>query len=219
MSIAVKICGVTRSTDVEAAIEAGADAIGVVFDHGPRKLDFDAARELLEVTKGVHVERVAVLGALPAAARMRAAELGFDLAQVVLGADEGPSSAPLPLLPAFFDHEGLVAEVEAFRRAHPRGELRQGTLAGMVNVDGPGGGGTGRQADWSRARRLAESGPLMLSGGLTADNLGAALDRVPARAVDVCSGVEASPGIKSARRMQAFVDALRQWETEAPEVA
>jgi phosphoribosylanthranilate isomerase len=69
-------------------------------------------------------------------------------------------------------------------------------------------GGTGQLADWSRAARLAAARPIVLAGGLTPENVGAAIRQVRPWAVDVSSGVEDRPGIKNAARMAAFLAAV-----------
>jgi phosphoribosylanthranilate isomerase len=76
-------------------------------------------------------------------------------------------------------------------------------------------GGTGRTIDWSRARAIAARERLVLAGGLTAENVGRAIADVCPYGVDVSSGVEATPGIKSAERMRAFVEAVRQSHSTA----
>lgn len=219
MRIGVKICGLTRPADVEAAIQAGADAIGVVFDRGPCRVSESTARELLAAARGALVERVAVVGSAPPEARQRTFDLGFDLVQAV--AAEPLWSAPMspPLLPAFFDGPDLLRRVAAWRDRRAASPARAGRLLGTLNVDGMGGGGTGRRADWTRARAVAEAGPVTLSGGLTVANLEAALRAVGPWAVDVSSGVEAAPGIKDRARMSAFVREVRRLEEVLAEAA
>jgi phosphoribosylanthranilate isomerase len=70
-------------------------------------------------------------------------------------------------------------------------------------------GGTGRTVDWEVAARIAIKRPTMLSGGLTADNVGEAIRKVDPWYVDVSSGVEATPGVKDERKLRAFVEAVR----------
>jgi len=70
-------------------------------------------------------------------------------------------------------------------------------------------GGTGRTIDWARARGVAATRPVILAGGLTAENVGGAIDAVSPLGVDVSSGVEQSPGLKDARKLAAFVAAVR----------
>ncbi len=211
MRIAVKICGFTRPADVAAAVEAGVDAVGFVFDHGPRCLSPEAAPALLELLSGTDVQSVAVTGAMASDRRDLIAELGFDLVQVLA---EGPAPGG-PYLPVFFDDAQLEARFSAWRARTALPEARLGRLLGTVNVDGAGGGGTGTRADWSRARRIAEQMPLTLSGGLGPDNLEAAVRAVRPWAVDVCSAVESAPGVKDPARMRALLAEVRRLEREA----
>lgn len=218
MRIAVKICGLTRPEHVTAAIEAGADALGLVFDRGPCRLDLHQARTVLAAAEGAAVERVAVVGTLDRGTRAEIGALGFDLLQVDAEALRiGPEAQPL--LPAFFDDEDLVDRVRRYRAAFRAQPAQPGSLVGTVNVDGRGGGGTGTRADWDRASLLAREGPLTLSGGLRVENLAEALRTVRPHAVDVSSGVEASPGIKDPNLMRRFVAEVRLWEADWGEEA
>ncbi|MEL6186708.1 MAG: phosphoribosylanthranilate isomerase [Myxococcota bacterium] len=218
MRVGVKICGLTQVQDVEAAVEAGVDAIGFVFDRGPCRLELEAAPELMAPARGTGVSMVAVVGELPLEARLSIGKLGFDLLQVVDGAAPRVPAEP-PHLVAFFDDDQLVGRVARFRAEHPSGEALPGSLLGTVNVDGHGGGGTGVRADWTRAQAVAKSGPITLSGGLRTDNLEHALRTVRPHAVDVSSGVERAPGRKDPARMQAFVAEVRRVEALIAEAA
>lgn len=219
MRIAVKVCGLTRPEDVEAAIEAGVDAIGMVFDRGPKKLTSAAAKKLLAVASGSAVERVAVVGTAGIDERQRIGDLGFDLVQAVASQELSQSPGRVPLLPTFFDGVDLLERLERWLPTFSAPPLRAGSLRGTLNVDGPGGGGTGAKASWSRARAMAERVPLTLSGGLRKENLQDALERVRPYAVDVCSGVEVAPGVKDAQRMRAFVAEVRRVEVLLSEAA
>lgn len=213
MGITVKICGLTRPQDVEAAIEAGADVLGFVFDRGPCFVSDTQAKELLSVAAQAARPRVciAVVGELPAAAIARIAGLGFSAVQAVEPAYDAAAHAGADyVVPAFFDSPTLAERVRTFRAAHaPLYSEYQAPLRGCVNVDGSGGGGTGTRADWGVAAELAAEGPLMLAGGLNADNVAGAIAQVRPLAVDVSSGVEASPGVKDPARLFAFVEAAK----------
>jgi len=87
-------------------------------------------------------------------------------------------------------------------------------LRGLCNIDGAGGGGRGRAADPHRAASAARRWPLMLSGGLRADNVRDALRAVRPAAVDVSSYTDDPPGTKSRDRIARFVDAVRSAEHE-----
>ena len=222
----IKICGLTRVADVEAAAAAGADMLGFVFDRGPCKIDPALGAELLSCARasGAGTCCVAVVGTLAGPQLQAIRTLGFDAVQMRASAYRPEDDNHPWALPAFFDDGGLVERVEAFRRQHrprfdhldPLDGLDQGErtssvdgLRGLINVDGRGGGGTGTLADWQAARALADSGPLMLAGGLTADNVADAIAQVQPDAVDVSSGVEQDPGRKDTARIRAFVAAVR----------
>ncbi|MEM6931719.1 MAG: hypothetical protein AAF602_32610, partial [Myxococcota bacterium] len=98
---------------------------------------------------------------------------------------------PIPMLPAFRDGPGLVP---------PEGEWL---------LDSAAGGGSGQRADAERARALARHGRMWLAGGLTPDNVTAAIHTIRPRGVDVSSGVEARPGRKDPAAVRAFVAAAR----------
>ena len=215
MRIAVKICGLTRAPDVRAAIDAGADAIGIVFDRGPRKVGFSTAVELLAEAQGASIERVAVVGTAGAEERASIAALGFDLIQAVATPERGSHSNDL--IPVFFDSDDLEERVSRWRETQyskdqPDCALQAGSLRGTINIDGAGGGGTGTRADWTRVTRVGRAGAITLSGGLKADNLEQALRMVRPHAVDVSSGVEVSAGRKDAQKMLAFVQEVRRLE-------
>ncbi|MBX2810252.1 MAG: phosphoribosylanthranilate isomerase [Myxococcales bacterium] len=218
MRIAVKVCGLTRPADVQAAIAAGVDAIGVVFDRGTCRVSESEARILLDKAQEADIERVAVVGEadVPTCRRIRA--LGFDFVQAV--ASEALETAGLRyIVPAFFDSLDVESRVQAWRLANPSTRSSSGSLQGAINVDGAGGGGTGAKADWFRVARIARGGAVILSGGLRVENLAEAVRLVQPHAVDVSSGVEEAPGIKSHRRMHAFVQAVRNLESTLGESA
>lgn len=202
----MKICGVTRLQDLQAAVAAGADALGFVFT--PR------SRRLLE----------------PAAAARLVAEVPAFVSRVGLFMDQDREEVervlervPLSLLQfhgredaAFCRQFGLpymkafgMASAQAPRRGMDR-ELaaaeREYADAAALLLDSHGAGeagGTGRSFDWAAVPRLSR--PLVLAGGLTPDNVREAVRAVRPWAVDVSSGVEDAPGIKSAQKMQAFI--------------
>lgn len=214
----VKLCGLTRADDVVDAIEAGADMLGFVFDHGPCRISLAEAGALLRTARGgAHdVCCVAVVGQLSLETLAAIRALGFDALQMEASAYAPAHDGAPWSLPAFFDDGRLAERVPPFRQAHAP---RFSTLAdaqddprsaprGLINVDGRG-GGSGTRSDWQAAAALARTGPLMLAGGLTPDNVQHAIEVVAPAAVDVSSGIEATPGRKERARMHAFVAAVR----------
>lgn len=199
----VKVCGVTRPADAELAVDLGASAIGVVAWRGsPRVVALDQARDIARALPPF-VVLVGVFVNAPADEVRRWCEQ-VPLAAVQLHGDEGPSlaaSLPRPVIkavrltPATVDvvAEAWPGEVTLLIDAHDRARR----------------GGTGRVADWALAARLARRRRSILAGGLTAGNVAEAIRSVQPWALDVASGVEASPGIKDAGRMRAFFEAVR----------
>jgi phosphoribosylanthranilate isomerase len=211
----IKICGITTAEDALAVARAGADAIGVNFYPGsPRRVTLRQARAILEVVPP-GVVKVGVFVDVEAAAVCRACdELGLDLLQ--LHGDEPPARlAELggrPVMKAFrLGPAGLKPVAEYLRQCRSLGCLPELIL---LDAQVPGAyGGTGQVADWAAARHYpSEIGkpPMVLAGGLRADNVAAAIRATGAAAVDTASGVEASPGRKDLAAVAAFVRAARE---------
>jgi phosphoribosylanthranilate isomerase len=210
----VKVCGITRIEDARAAAAAGADAVGLNFYAGSKRcLDAAGAAAIrAELPSGVLPVGVFV-NADAAEICRRFDELRLGLIQ--LHGDEPPEYlAQLggrPVMRAFrMSLEGWPPIVRYLD------ECRQlGALPRLVLIDAfhPGQyGGTGQTADWSRLapwRSHLAGLPLVLAGGLTPENVAAAIEAVQPSAVDTASGVEQSPGIKDAARLTAFVQHAR----------
>jgi phosphoribosylanthranilate isomerase len=208
--VEVKFCGLTRPSDARAAAELGARYVGVIFAGGPRTLNPARAGEVLDGA-GDEVERVGVFGKSDAssiAAVVREARL--DIVQ--LHAD--PTVADVRAV-----RESVGARVWAVVRVD--GELALGELediweasdALVLDSKVMGAlGGTGVSFDWSAAERVARvhAAALVVAGGLTATNVGQAIEALSPDIVDVSSGVETSPGIKDHARMAEFMDAVRR---------
>lgn len=192
MSLWVKICGLTSPEAVEAAVGAGADAIGFVFAPSKRQVSPERARELsAQVPK--HVTRVAVM--------QHPTQAHFD-AVVNLFAPEVVQTDAEDLRTLRVPSELSVTPV--VRAGH---EVPQ-PLPVRLLFEGPI-SGTGEVADWTRAAELARATQLILAGGLHAENVAAAIARVRPFGVDVSSGVERSAGIKDVEKIYAFVRAAR----------
>jgi phosphoribosylanthranilate isomerase len=200
--VRVKICGITRLEDALLAVELGADAIGfVLWERSPRHIYIEDAAAISRQLPAF-VTRVGVAVNLPpdrAAESMRTAQL--DVLQ--LHGDEAVepyADVPGRLLKAM--PLASDAEVETARALPPH-------VTVLVDAaDREKRGGTGQRADWIRAARLARERPIVLAGGLTADNVREAVACVRPWAIDVSSGVEDAPGVKSARRMEELFGAL-----------
>lgn len=199
----VKICGLTRSADVDAAVASGADAIGFVFHPASaRAVTVEQARALRQrlpafvSAVGLFVDAPAdTVGAI-------AAEVGLDLLQ--FHGEEAPEFC------AGFGRRWIKAV-----RMRPEVDLTaaQERYAGsgglLLDTYEPGrAGGTGRTFDWSRIPAEIGRGAI-LAGGLTADNVAAAIRRVRPFAVDVSGGVEAERGIKDPLKLNAFMQGVQ----------
>lgn len=201
----IKICGLTREADVDAAVEAGADAIGFVFyPPSPRH---------------VTPERAAVLARrIPPFVSVVGLFVNATADEIVRTLDQ----VPINLL----QFHGEEPETDCCRwqvpylraaRVRPELDLLQyaasfaSARALLLDAFVEGYGGGGKTFDWTLIPPALPL-PLILSGGLTPENVGAAVRQVQPLAVDVSSGVEAGKGIKDHARMRAFVAAVRAAE-------
>ncbi len=205
--VRTKFCGITRAEDARFAAEIGVDALGFVFT--PK------SRRFME----------------PGAAARIMRELAPFVTTVALFMDDEPAwirqvvSMTRPQLLQFHGNENLadctghgvpylkavpmatITDVASYAAGFP------GAAGFLLDAHASGEpGGRGARFDWSKRPRL--DCPLILAGGLDADNVGEAIRRMQPFAVDVSSGIESAPGIKDATRMQAFIDAVRSNEHE-----
>jgi phosphoribosylanthranilate isomerase len=199
----IKICGLTRESDVDDAVEAGADAIGFVFyDRSPRHVAIDRAAELARTLPPFVTPVGLFVNAAPdEVARAVAAIPGLVLQ---FHGDETPADcrrAGRPYLRALRVAPGtdLLDSAQQFPDA-------QGLLLD-AHVEGYGGGG--KVFDWSLVPRDLPC-RVVLSGGLHAANVTDGILRLRPWAVDVSSGVESAKGIKDAEAMRRFCDAVRE---------
>jgi phosphoribosylanthranilate isomerase len=203
MKTRIKICGLTRAEDIDAAVAAGADAIGFVFyPPSPRYLSPQQAAELARRIPPF-VDTVGLfVNATPAEVQAACAAVPLNLLQ--FHGDEEASYCrqfSRPWLRAARVRPGL--DLVEFARSIPDA---RGLLLDAF-VDGYGGGG--HVFDWTLIPPDLP-GFLVLSGGLNAGNVGDAIRRVRPAAVDVSSGVETSKGIKDHQKIAAFVAAVRK---------
>jgi phosphoribosylanthranilate isomerase len=194
----VKICGITRLEDAEAAVAAGAGAIGFVFwPKSPRFIDPHRARAIaamlppLVTAVGVFVNQpLDYVNGVASLVRLGAAQLHGD------ETPEFAARVSAPVMKAVSPGDGNVG-------AWP---LRVRLL---LDVHDPvARGGTGRTVDWSRAADIASQREVVLAGGLTPDNVAEAIARVRPYGIDVSSGVERAPGIKDHGRLRALFEAV-----------
>ncbi|MCU0959291.1 MAG: phosphoribosylanthranilate isomerase [Pirellulaceae bacterium] len=219
----VKICGITTQSDAQAAVAAGADAIGVNFcTASPRYVPVAGAAAIVGAVPS-HVQRVGVFVNAPVRVMVDAArQLTLDYIQ--LHGDEPPDTvaalAPCPVVRAFRwrgDHAAVCDYLLACREA---GQLPAAILLDAYAADQY--GGTGQTVNWEQVRSLQEhlgalplgALPVVLAGGLCPENVAAAIRQAGPAAVDVASGVESSPGCKDPDRMRRFVERARHaWQS------
>lgn len=204
----IKICGLTREADVDAAVAAGADAIGLVlYERSPRAIPLERAVALARRLPPF-VTPVALLVNAPPEAVAAAGE-ALPGALLQFHGDETPADCRLagrPYLRAARMAPGF--DLLDFTLQYPDA---QGVLLD-AHVEGYGGGG--KAFDWSLIPQ-GVSRPVVLSGGLHAENVIEGILRVRPWAVDVSSGVESAKGIKDAEAIRRFCDAVREADARA----
>ncbi|MBX3397035.1 MAG: phosphoribosylanthranilate isomerase [Phycisphaerae bacterium] len=207
----IKVCGITTPRDARLAAEAGADAIGLVFARSPRRVSLEQAAAIVEDLPP-HVLAVGVFVNEPAASVIRIAE-ALGLGEVQLHGDEPPQSVGEL-------RRWRVVKSLRVRDAASLDPVMRYADAGAVAVlldafSDRAAGGTGLLFDWELLARARESGavghnvPLIVAGGLTPTNVAECIGILRPWGVDVSSGVEDAPGVKSADKIARFVAAVR----------
>ena len=192
----VKICGTTTEEDALLAVAMGADAVGFIFAPSPRQVSPDRVRDIVRrlppevLTVGVFrdesPERVVKI--------VQAAGLGG--AQL-----HGHETAEQ----ARWVRERVPFVIQAFPAGDPALERATDYHVDAVMIDSPHGGGSGKVFDWSLAEGAPDGARLILAGGLNADNVAGAIERVRPWGVDAATHLEVEPGRKDARKVRAFV--------------
>lgn len=214
--IRVKICGLREVSHALAAVEAGADLIGLVFAPSWRRVGLAEAQEIAHAVRkrSPSTEVVGVFVNAPLADVDRIAA-SCPLDRLQLSGDEPPGYAlrlERPVIKAF--HGRDVGRVH--RDVQTWAEVLSGKdFLPLLDSRTPGGyGGTGVVFDWELARLVARSFSVILAGGLTPENVGRAVELVSPWGVDVSSGVEID-GVKSPARIRAFIEAARDADVRA----
>jgi phosphoribosylanthranilate isomerase len=195
----IKFCGMTREADLASAAALGVDAVGfVLYPKSPRCVARDRLAPLV---------RAVPPKVLPVAVLVRPTEddIGFVL-------DSGVRALQVH---GVGSQELLTTVVPTWIGARLDGDGISPAVPEMVTIvldahDPERHGGTGRTIDWERAARIAVRRRVLLAGGLNPANVVQAIRQVRPFGVDVASGIEDQPGIKSTARMQAFVTAVRE---------
>lgn len=198
----VKICGITREQDLDAAVAAGADALGFVFyPPSPRFLAKQRAAELVRRLPPFVTSVGLFVDPEPEFVRATLATVALDLLQ--FQGDESPDFCEQfgrPYLKVARMRPGLDLVEFARAFASARGLLLDAYVEGY--------GGCGQVFDWSLVSGQLPL-PVLLAGGLTAENVGGAIRQLRPWAVDVSSGVESAKGIKDAAKIAAFIAAVK----------
>ena len=207
----VKICGLTNLPDAELAVELGAWALGLIFYPGsPRRCSLAEAQRITRaLRRKAELCGVFVNASLDEVAGV-SEELGLTMLQ--LHGDEGPSfcaeaarrSGARVVKAAQIADAGDVRDLERFHVDFHLLDARPS----QTQPQSPR-GGTGETFDWSLARAHRSDVPLIVSGGLSAENVGEAIAVTRPYAVDTASGTEAAPGRKDEAKLRAFLQAAR----------
>lgn len=195
----VKICGITRAEDALEAVRQGADAIGLVFyTNSPRNVTLEQAAEIVSKVPAFVTVVGLFVDAEPAFIQEVLSTVKLDLLQ--FHGDETPSACrqySRPYMKAIRVKNGTNLVQYADDYADAKALLLDAFAEGVP-------GGTGLVFDWSLIPQNLPL-PIVLAGGLNAENVGFAIEQVRPYAVDVSGGVEASKGIKDAAKIAAFM--------------
>ena len=203
--VKAKVCGITTPEDALTAANSGADAVGLVFAESPRKLSVEQAREIAATLPDGVLKVGVFVDEEPEKALWIVRELGLDYAQ--LHGDESPETV------TFLRGEG----VKVIKALRVRGA---GSLAAMDGYEADlflldawsekARGGTGERFDWEVAKSYGGRGNILVSGGLTPENVREAIRFFEPYGVDASSSLEDAPGKKNGERVRRFVSAAKE---------
>lgn len=204
--IPIKVCGITRVEDALIAADAGVTAVGFNFvRHGPRAISAAQAAEIGAALPGF-IMRIGIFANEPVSSLVATAREA-RLHCLQFHGEESPDQCAASPLPWFKAHRVAPGfRLETLRRYASSTFLLDASAEGAL-------GGTGHTFDWDIAARAGAHGRVVLAGGLRPDNIAEALRVAHPYAVDVNSGIEVSPGVKSAELLKRFVEAVREFET------
>lgn len=202
MSVFVKICGTTTEDDALLAVAMGADAVGFIFSPSPRQI---AVGKAADIAKRLPPE-IITIGVFRDEAPQRVVDAvqsaGLHGAQ--LHGNEKPEDTQ-------WIKERLARVIKAFPAGDPGVRYATAHGADAILLDAPH-PGSGQVFDWSLAADVPSELPLILAGGLTADNVAGAITRVHPWGVDVVTGVERVPGEKDPVKVREFITAAKAVE-------
>jgi phosphoribosylanthranilate isomerase len=202
--VKVKVCGITNPGDARVAADAGADAIGLVFAESPRRVDLEEARTIADALPENVLKVGVFVNEEPEEVLRIAREVGLDYAQ--LHGDEGPEAVAEI-------RDGGVGVMKALRVRNA------GVLAAVQRYEADlflldawsakAQGGTGARFDWELAKSLKGRDNIVVSGGLTPENVREAIEYFEPYGVDASSSLEERPGKKNDQRVRRFVSAAK----------
>jgi phosphoribosylanthranilate isomerase len=197
----VKICGITRLEDAQAAVDAGANALGFIFwPKSPRVVDAERARAIV-ATLPQHVTAIGVFVDQPAD------EVNEIARRAGLGGVQLHGSERADYVRAMA--RPVIKAVAVTGADVPDVDVWPASVTVLLDVHDPvKKGGTGRTIDWTAAAAIARRRNIVLAGGLTPENVSGAIAQVLPYGIDVSSGVEVSPGIKDHGRIKALFEAM-----------
>ncbi|TMT87137.1 phosphoribosylanthranilate isomerase [Haloterrigena sp. H1] len=202
----VKVCGLTSEADLGTAVDAGADAVGIICDvpvETPREVSVEQATELAAATPPFVTSVLVTMVDDP----VDAVELVERVEPDALQLHGGGRPDDLDALQSAVDADLLLAiDADDVPSAEAYDDIVDGLIVDTAGEDG--GGGTGRTHDWDRTRDAASTleSPVILAGGLTPANVADAVRTVEPFAVDVASGVEQRGGVKDVDAVRSFVE-------------
>jgi phosphoribosylanthranilate isomerase len=195
--VVVKICGVTTEADALLAVGMGASAVGFVFAPSPRQM---APSAVADIVKRIPYETLTV-GVFRDEAPRRVIEIANQI---------GLRAVQLHGVESIDDTQWVATRagltIKAFPAGHRNLERFSEYGAQVLMIDGAS-PGSGELFDWRLAEGVIDPRRLMVSGGLRPENVGAAIAHLHPWGVDVCSGVEASPGVKDPGKLREFISA------------
>ena len=208
----VKICGTTTEEDALLSVALGADALGFIFAPSPRQV---APAVVHDIVRRLPPE-ILTIGVFRNELPQRVAKIVTDcgLRGAQLHGRETPDQSQ-------WLKERIPVVVKAFMAGDPSIRHAEEHGADAILLDSPspsGGGGTGKVFDWRLAEDAPGGLPLILAGGLSAENIADAIEKVHPFGVDTCTGVEVDPGRKDPRKLRLFIANAKATEPDDEEL-
>jgi phosphoribosylanthranilate isomerase len=202
--VKVKVCGIKEPEDARVAADAGADAIGLIFAESPRRVSAEQAREIVSVLANGVIKVGVFVDEEPREVLRIAREIGLDYVQ--LHGDESPETVTVM-------REGGVKVIKALR-VQDAASLREMERydADLFLLDSHSEkmrGGTGTRFDWGLAKAVRGYANILVSGGLSPENVREAIELFEPYGVDASSSLEDVPGKKNGERVRRFVHAAK----------